>query len=404
MALAAFGRPIFVNEVKRIITLDPDGSFQLDPTYLDLTREDGPPLTRKFMALLGEPRAPRTPYSFSGFGDGELASAPSMDDQHYADVAASIQKVIEEAVVGLARRAQSLTGLRHLCYGGGVALNCVANTRVLEAKIFDTVYIPPDPGDGGGAMGAALYASSHHEKAEWQASPRVSAFLGGAYPLEPIREMLPHLDPSRWHSQARRRNAPLPRDGLEFLELSADKLPAFVARELEAGKIVGWSQGRFENGPRALGHRSLLIRPDSVPLARRLSATVKAREEFRPYACSLLEEDSSECLEVTYGSQLSRWMQAALPIKEGYRSRLRAVCHVDGTTRAQICTEADDPRFHRLLVEFKKLTGLGALLNTSLNESGFPLASSPLDALLMFARTGMDLLVLGELIVRRRPT
>jgi carbamoyltransferase len=173
-------------------------------------------------------------------------------------------------------------------------------------------------------------------------------------------------------------------------------------RDLKADRIVGWFQERFENGPRALGNRSLLADPSSVDVARRLSRCIKRRAEFRPYAFSVTAEDAGRCMDLPAPLPApARWMQMVAAVKDNALDSVRAATHVDGTNRAQVCTREDNPRFHRLLSAFGAVSGCGALLNTSMNESGYPIVATPAEALLLFARTDLDTLVLNDTIVRK---
>lgn len=308
--------------------------------------------------------------------------------------------MLEETVLALARRARRITGSTQLCVAGGVALNAVANSKVIEASGFEDVFVPPDPGDGGAALGAAL-----HEYYRLSASRRcldISPFLGKSYPDNSIswaRGM-------RFDTPGRRRS-PLLLTSVErdiaIEEFDCDEtLTQSVAKELACGRIVGWFQDRFEFGPRALGNRSLLVDPAGREAVQRLSILVKERASFRPYALSIREEDSY--LVFDFQGCLPRcafWMQMVKRVKDDIEPAVRYAIHCDHTTRLQVCTARQNPRFHLLLTAFGRLRGLGALLNTSFNEPGYPIVASPEDALLMFARTEMDILVVQRSVLRK---
>jgi carbamoyltransferase len=397
MALAAFGAPRYADAVRKIVRPAGDGLFEVDAAYFDLSGRDDIPVTARFLETFGSSRPFKHLLPFDCLSDA--APAPGADEQRWADVAASVQLVLEERVLALAEAARRRTGRRRLCLAGGVSLNCVANGRLADAGIFDDLYVPPDPGDGGGAMGAALHADLAASKRRGS-SAGFSPYLGKAYDEAESVAMLPHLEPRRWqryrsagHSTAARRIA--------VRRFESDAAAAEAAAErLAAGKLVGWSQGRFENGPRALGNRSILCDPGNLDAARRLSKVVKQRAPFRPYALAVAEEEAGRVLEGPL-TRASRWMQIARRVRPEVRGFVRAAVHVDGTTRPQVVGASDNAAFHALLQAFGRRKGLAALLNTSFNEKGMPIASSPDDALLAFARTDMDALFLGRTLVER---
>jgi carbamoyltransferase len=215
--------------------------------------------------------------------------------------------------------------------------------------------------------------------------------------------MLNHVKPDRWIRHRTIGSAQPPGVTLDACTLDEDRLIDTVVEDIAAGRVVGWHQGRFENGPRALGNRSILLDPSNLEAAGRLSRHVKARAPFRPYALSVAEEDAHRLFASDAPlPRLSRWMQMTAGIREEHRPGVAAALHVDGTTRPQVCRSTDNPRFHRLLAAYGRRSGAAALLNTSLNDSGFPLTASPTEALLMFARTDMDVLVVNDTIIRKK--
>lgn len=401
MALAAFGQPRFADEVRRVIRVKGDGSYDVDLSYFDFSKADALPITKKFVTSFGEPRSIKSSLPFDCLS-GEIQADP--ENQRYADIAASVQLVLEEAVIALAKKIRKETGSQNLCLGGGVALNCVANSKLIAERIFENVYIPPDPGDGGGAMGAALYIALRENEPVPTKAGEFSAYLGQAGAKEGDRdaslEMARHLKPEEWNQYRRKGLKPL-NGQLKITKTDdIDSLAQRTAELIAEGKIVGWVQGRFENGPRALGNRSILADPSNLETARRLSRQVKLRAPFRPYAFSITEEDSKRVFDGS-ASLPAKWMQVSMSVQEAYRPKLRAALHIDGSTRPQVCTESDNPRFHALLSAYGRKTGLSALLNTSFNEKGLPLVTSYTDALLMFARTDLDVLILDEHIVEK---
>lgn len=398
MALAAFGKPIYKKEIEKIIILKADGRYDVDLSYFNFSSDSKLPLTEKFVSIFGEPRSFKSPLLFDSIND-ELIDH-GIDHKRYADIAASLQSVLEDAVVGLARRLKSISPSDNLCYAGGVALNCVANSRLVENKIFKNIYIPPDPGDGGGAMGAALYGSLIYDSINTK--PRcISPYLGASYLPDELKKLIEYVDPSDWSRFSKVKIRPLKKENIKTHEFSnSAELCSFVARKIADDKIVGWFQGRFENGPRALGNRSILCRADSINVAKKLSEKVKLRAKFRPYACSITYEEARNVF-VENEFSLEKWMQSSFSIKKDHVQKLRAAAHIDHTTRAQIVEESDNPLYFQLLTEMKKHLGIAAVLNTSFNEQGFPLVAAPIDAFINFARTDLDLLVIENFVIEK---
>lgn len=397
MALAAFGRPVYVDAVREIIAGLDDGTYRVDQRYFNFANFYKGVVTGRFTSLFGEPRAFAQKLPFRSFG-APCETTPEV--QRFADAAYAVQTVVEERLLALARRLHRECPSDNLCFAGGVSLNCVANRRLLTEGPFKNIYIPPDPGDGGTAVGTALYYDALNEPVDPLAAS-YDPYLGARYDEREDIQMLDHVRPEHVARYRKRGLAPLP--GMRFRHCgfaNADDLVDEVARRLVRGNIVGWFQGRAEIGPRALGNRSILVRPDDVELAHRLSRDVKDRALFRPYAFSVAEEDALEVLDVPPEHvRFCRWMQYTQPVRPAYWDRVAATLHVDHTTRPQVCSASDNPRYHRLLNAFGDRFGLAALLNTSFNPSGYPIVSTPVEALMMFARTGMDALALGDTLV-----
>jgi len=396
MALASFGEPRYHKQVEHVLRVQADGTYEIDQLYLD--HFNVVPYTPKFVASFGQPRDLREKLPFNTLGD---ATAPvTADHQRYADIAASLQRVLEDALLALSRRLRRLTGTQNLCFAGGVALNCVANSALLGRSDFSNLYIPPDPGDGGAAIGAAVYGAFRDTGLP---TFGMTPYLGSSYDEELDIAMLAGMNPGVWDAY----RAP-GASSLSGTRLEAKRHDDFehlvheVVDDLRAGRIVGWFQGRFENGPRALGNRSILADAGRVDVALRLSNSVKRRGAFRPYAFSVTAEDALRCMYLpTPVPPPARWMQMVAKVKETTLSAVRAATHVDGTNRVQVCTRDDNPRFHALLSAFGQASGWSVLLNTSLNESGYPIVATPAEASLLFARTDLDTLVLNDSIVRK---
>jgi carbamoyltransferase len=329
---------------------------------------------RQFEALFGPPRSLRADFH------GEL----TRESRHYADIAASVQKVTEEILLAMARTLQRDTGLRKLCMAGGVALNSVANGRILRETPFDDVYIQPSAGDGGGAIGAALYA--HHTVL---GNPRrfvmEHAFLGEAHGPDVVERFL------------RRQNVSYARidDEQRLIERVVDRL--------QRGSVVGWSQGRFEWGPRSLGNRSILADPRRGEMKEIVNAKIKFREPFRPFAPSVPVERAEDYFVLPDAPRHypARFMLYVVDVRAEKQAVIPAVPHVDGTGRLQTVSEAHGSRYYKLIETFGKATGVPVLLNTSFNLRGEPIVNTPAEAFDTFHRSGMDMLVLGDCVVEK---
>jgi carbamoyltransferase len=369
MGLAAYGKPTYEELLKRIARRTPDGGVALDLSWFDFHQSARHSYSRKLVAELGPPREPWDPI--------DLQSA---DGRRYADVAASVQRVLEEILVDLARRLQRETGLQDLCLGGGVALNGVANARILRESGFRNVYVPSAPGDAGCALGAALYADRIHF----------------ARPHRPVADH-PYWGPVADAGELSRVAA---EDGLQPLRLPEAELIRRVADELARGRIVGWMQGACELGPRALGNRSILAAPHQHAMRDRLNRSIKYREEFRPFAPAVPLEHADRYFELPAGGgRLARFMSGVFPVRPEWRDKLAAVTHVDGTARLQTVDQAMAPAFHALLEAYGARTGIPVLLNTSFNLAGEPIVNRAIEGYSTFRRSGIDLLVAGDSLV-----
>ena len=398
MALAAFGHPRYADRLRKVVRLDETtGFWRVSEKYLDFDRFMSAPWTPEFMELMGEPRDGSRPLPFSSFENRSVSD----EAQHWADVAASVQIVFEECVLHTARKLARLTDERFLCFAGGAALNCVANTRLLHEAGFQRVHVPVEPGDGGASIGAA-YAGYFKARNTTAPVTPYSVYMGGEG--NDLGELLPKIDVEHTWEYHKHGAKPDRRGWIWERIADREKLAAQIADDLAENRVVGLFQGRFELGPRALGHRSILFRADDVELALKVSREIKDRAEFRPYALAILDEEAPRVLEMGgLSPELStmRWMQLAVPLKYEALQGLRSGAHVDGTTRPQVVFREEEPLLHGVLEAAKSRLGWGAVINTSMNESGYPLVGSSEEALLMFARTSMDTLVIDDLIVRK---
>jgi len=391
MGLAPYGDPSSarVKKMKDIIyshlvDVKEDGSIFLNQEYFDYAAGLRMVKDDKWTQLFGMPRR------------GEETEL----NQEYCDMALAIQDVTEDIVLKLAREAKRLTGARKLCMAGGVALNCVANGKIMRENIFEDVWIQPAAGDAGGALGAALAA--HHiyygapRKADEKTDKMRGAYMGPEYSELDTEVMAKKYD-------------------AVFEKLPDDTLYDKVAGLLDKGAVVGWHQGREEWGPRALGNRSILGDARNPEMQKKLNLKIKYRESFRPFAPSVLVEDAGEYFEKGYASPYMLLIDYvtearrkalpagyhALPLKDRLyhlRSDIQAVTHLDYSARVQTVHADTNPKYHRLISAFKKLTGYGLVVNTSFNVRGEPIVCTPDDSYKCFMSTEMDYLVIGNLV------
>jgi carbamoyltransferase len=387
MGLAPYGQPLYKDKIfDNLLDLKPDGSFRLNLDYFDyctgLTMTNG-----RFDALFGDPvRKPE-----------ELLT------QRHMDLAASIQAVLEEVVLRMTRSLARETGIRNLCLAGGVALNCVANGKVLRDGSFERIWIQPAAGDAGGALGAAL-AASHLYKAQPRHVNGQGDSMKGSY-----------LGPAFLQPDIERRLAVA---GAVFSVLDDCELLSQSAEALEAGKALGWFQGRMEFGPRALGGRSILGDARSPAMQSILNLKVKYRESFRPFAPSVLREDVAEWFELDTDSPymllvadvVESRRKAMTPEQQALfgieklnvpRSDIPAVTHVDYSARVQTVHQDTNPRYHALISRFKQRTGCPVIVNTSFNVRGEPIVGSPEDAFRCFMGTEIEVLAVGNCFLRK---
>jgi carbamoyltransferase len=386
MGLAPYGEPKYANLIKdHLIDIKEDGSFHLDMSYFNYCT--GLTMTSdRFNDLFGAP--PRKSESILG--------------QREMDLAASIQAVTEEVVIKLAKGIKKSTGLNNLCLAGGVALNCVANGKLLRENVFDKIWIQPASGDAGGAVGAALAAYylmlAQPRKVDKQDGMQGS-YLGPEFGQADIEQRL---------SQA----------GAKFDVVSDTQLIEQTAQALADGLAVGWHQGRMEFGPRSLGARSIIADARSPTVQKQLNLKVKYRESFRPFAPSILREDVADWFEINTDSpymllvaDVKKEKQLAMTEAQKQlfgieklnvpRSEIPAVTHVDYSARIQTVSKDTNPKYHALISKFKEITGCPVLVNTSFNVRGEPIVCSPEDAFNCLMGTDIDFLVVGNCILRK---
>ncbi len=385
MGLAPYGEPRFVQTIlDHLIDLKADGTFRLNQRYFNYCT--GLTMTNaRFDDLFDSPpRKPETPLT-----------------PFHMDMAASVQAVVEEAVLRLARNVKAETGASALCLAGGVALNCVANGKILSENIFENIWVQPAAGDAGGALGAAL-AAYHLHCGQPRSVPTNGDGMSGSF-----------LGPSYSQADIERR---LTQAGATYTVHDDAAVIEKTAEALAHNQAAGWFQGRMEFGPRALGARSIIANPAAPDMQKTLNLKVKYRESFRPFAPAVLREDVSEWFEMDSDSPYMLLVAGVcedkrIPVSDAktsgldklqtVRSKIPAVTHVDYSARVQTVSEDTNLRFHALLKAFKTLTGLPVLVNTSFNVRSEPIVCTPEDAFRCFMATELDLLVIGNCILQK---
>jgi carbamoyltransferase len=363
MALAAYGDDTYLARFRDVIRPTADGGYAVNMAYFSYdTYGQVHPFKRKFIDTFGLPRMRGEPIT----------------DRH-RDIAYAVQAVTEEIVLHRVRTLLKRYPVRDLVLSGGVALNCVANARILEQTGVERLWVPPCASDTGAPLGSALW-HYHHDLGCARGFELTHALYGRAYSDD---EIVRALDAA----------------GLPYSRLEEDRLIARVARDLADGRIVGWFQGRFEMGPRALGNRSILADPRRADMRDKLNAKVKQREPFRPFAPAVLVERAAEFFDI---DQPDPFMTLAPPVRSKSRERIPAAVHVDGTGRIQTVSRESNLRYYDLIEAFGRLTGIPVLLNTSFNRSE-PIVASPKEAVECYLRSGIDVLVLGDFYTADRP-
>ena len=367
MGLSAYGKPKYYDLImKNLIDVKNDGSIHLNMKYFSFTY-DKVMTNQNFSDLFGIP---------SRKEDSDVGQI------HY-DIAASAQLVLEDVLLKMVNHVHKRTNMKNLCLGGGVALNGVANYRILKEGPFENLYIPPSPGDGGSAIGCAQYLYYCHKKNKRKIEHNVERiqndiFVGPSYSNDEIKSF---LDTNK----------------IDYKFLETDSLLETTAQLIAEGHVVGWYQGKMEWGPRALGNRSILADARNAKMKDILNEKIKHRESFRPFAPCILEEHTSEYFDIDIPSP---YMLLVAPVKKP--ERIPAVTHVDGTSRLQTVSKYTNPLFYDLINEFYKITDVPVLINTSMNVRGEPIVNTIEQAYNMIIKTDMDYIVLGNNIVKRQ--
>lgn len=394
MGMAAYGKPRHSDSLTALFKLNEDGTFEIDQSLFAFDGMSDRPYTAAMSERFGPPRVPHAPFGLDPRdlepqhrGESEIIVEAS---KRYADIAASVQAVTEEVILHVVRRAVERTGCRNVVLAGGVALNSLANGRLVREEGYD-VFVQPAAGDAGCALGAAQH-HWHQSLNGPRTAPLVSCALGRDFSREECR-------------------AAVERSGFK-VELDTDDRALYldaVARLLSEGKVVGWFDGRSEWGPRALGQRSILADPRRQDMQRIVNEKVKFREAFRPFAPAVPQDAIDKYFEIYKSTKARRpgpgspesFMLAVHPVRPECRSALPAITHADGTARVQSVSPDTQPVFHMLLQAFGRVTGVPILVNTSFNLNGEPIVDTPDDAIRTFSLSGIDCLAIEGIIVSK---
>lgn len=386
MGMAPYGKPNYLDKIYKLVTVNGDGSFKLNLDYFDFHRSPERSINDRFLDLFGEPRAPESEFFTAQANPERATSQAAMEkNQYYADVAASVQHATEEILLKIAHELHRRTGKKNLVMAGGVALNSVANYRLINETPFENLYIQPAAGDDGGALGAALWAYHVVLKQPRKFVMR-SAYYGKEYSPDEIRQFLDST-------------------GAAYKSFSSDdQLLDRVADMLAEGKVIGWYQGRFEWGPRALGNRSILANPTREEMKEIVNTKIKFREPFRPFAPVVLKERAREYFQlpdVSADFYPPDFMLMVTPVHEDKQAEIPATTHAGGTGRLQTVSAEVNPRYYEIVRRFGERTGTPVVLNTSFNLRGEPIVTSPANAWFTFSTSGIDALAIGPYLVEK---
>ncbi len=385
MGMAPYGEPRFVDKVSKLVKVQEDGSFWMDMDYFSYHYSAEQTYNDKFIKLFGAPRVHESEF-FTPKTNPEVDpnSPKAVQNQYYADIAASIQLVTEEMILKMARAIHKQTGSKRLCMAGGVGLNSKANGRILAETPFEELFIQPAAGDSGGALGAALYVY-HVLLGKPRRWVQEHNYWGAAYSEEAILQALKQTN-------------------FRYERIDDDeKIVARTVDDILAGKVIGWYQGRFEWGPRALGNRSIMADPRRAEMKDIVNSKIKFREPFRPFAPVILEERASKYFPTLTDPERQytpRFMLVVYPWDENLGKQVPAVNHL-GTGRLQTVRKDWNPRYYRMIELFGEATGVPVLMNTSFNLRGEPIVTTPTNALNTFTNSGIDTLVMDNYYVSK---
>jgi carbamoyltransferase len=368
MGLAPYGKPKYVDKVRKVVNTLRDGSFELDLDYFSFQYDVKGIYTKKFENLFGTKN-----------------KTPDKITPYYADIAASIQFVTEELLTDIVRYVYKKTGLDNLCYAGGVALNSKANWLLLKQTPFKEIFIQPAAGDSGGALGAALWAY-HAVLGKKRVFTMNHAYYGASESTEQTEAYLKNQN-------------------INFKKIKQkEKLIDIITDKILKGKVIGWVQDEFEWGPRSLGHRSILADPRSIQMKDTVNRKIKFREGFRPFAPSVILEEAEKIFDIENekNQEPFLFMLYIVPVNKKKQENLQAVTHVDGTARPQFVDRKINSLYHSLISSFGKKSGIPAVLNTSFNLKGEPIVNTTKEALSTFNRSGIDTLVINNFLIGKK--
>jgi carbamoyltransferase len=389
MGMAPYGQPTRMEDVYKLIEVNEDGGFRLNMDYFSYHHSTSRTFSDKFINLFGEPRVHDsvfyTPTTHPLKDHPHWDELTAQQNQYYADIAASIQRVTEDTLLKMARYAYQRTGKNKLCMAGGVALNSVANGRIMRETPFKEVFIQPAAGDSGGALGAALYVY-HVLLGKPRKFIMEHAYWGKSYGPDEVTKSVERV-------------------GRNYLQVGdQEKLVEMMVDDLLLGKVIALYQGRFEWGPRALGNRSILADPRSAEMKEIVNARIKFREPFRPFAPVILEERASDFydgLNNPTSNYPIRYMLMVYKTKNGLGEKVQAVTHEGGSGRLQSVRREWNQLYYRAIELFYEATGVPVLLNTSFNLRGEPIVNTPENALNTFGKSDIDTLYMDGFVVRK---
>jgi len=389
MGMAPYGKPRFKSKIKKIVNILDDGSIKLDLDYFTFHLSPDKAFDKKFIQLFGEPRdknelffTQKTGYPKFWGPKPKNFDLRAKKNERYADIAASIQEITEEIILKMCQHLYKETNIPNLCLAGGVALNSVANGKIIREGPFKNLWVQPAASDAGGALGSALYL--YHQILNQKDRQRIyHSFWGKSYNAKEIETFLIN-------------------NKIKFKKLADSDLFKLIAKALTQKKVVAWFEGRFEWGPRALGHRSILADPRYPDMKDIVNSKIKFREPYRPFAPAVLQERAADFFEISDPKiETAKYMLVVVPVKKDKGRLIPAVNHL-GTSRIQTVENNKNGRFAKLINEFYKITGIPMVMNTSLNLRGEPIVNSPEDAYNTFVKSGIDILVMENFVIEKR--
>lgn len=394
MGMGAYGKPLYVDLVKQVLTINDDGSFEIDNSYFNFLTPKHIMYTDKFLEIFKQPRDTSKDFFTHKFIDYAPTNLSPIEkenlaneNEYYANLASSIQRVTEEIIFKTINNAIKLTGYKNLCLAGGVALNSLANGKIRENTNVSSIFIQPASGDGGSSLGCGLYYAN-----SILGEPRYSfdsAYRGKQYTQDEIYKQI----------KSNTLTEPLKIDDIE-------EYTSFIVDKLIKNSVIGWVYGRFEWGPRSLGARSILAIPSSLAMKDIVNEKIKFRELFRPFAPAVLAQDAIEWFDIDpldiQKNSPESYMLSVAQVKQDKKDLVPAIVHADGSARVQLVWEDTNPMFYALLKKMKEKTGIPILLNTSFNLKGEPIVNSPKDAIMTFGYCNMDYLCMYPYIIKSK--